>query len=128
LPGLYGRNVQLTTGEVVVADENYLRESIIKPGAKIAAGYDNIMPGYDGQLTEEEIIELVAYIKHLGKKYTQFEPVAPPTAPAPRPAGQNPDQTLPTGTVKPTQAPGVMSPAASSTSAPSAEGTTRKPN
>ncbi len=134
LPGLYGRNVQLTTGEVIVADENYIRESIIKPGVKIAAGYDNIMPGYDGQLTEEQIIELVAYIKHLGKKYEQFEPVAPPTAPAPRPAGQNPDQTLPTGNVKPsmtpsTSPPATVAPAGSApTPPPAAESARPKPN
>ncbi len=134
LPGLYGRNVQLTTGEVIVADENYIRESIIKPGVKIAAGYDNIMPGYDGQLTEEQIIELVAYIKHLGKKYEQFEPVAPPTAPAPRPAGQNPDQTLPTGNVKPSMTPSTSPPAAvapagsAPTPSPASEGTRPKPN
>jgi cytochrome c oxidase subunit 2 len=128
LPGIHGRTIQLTTGEVIQADENYLRESILKPGAKIAGGYENIMPGYEGQLTEEEIIQLVTYIKYLGKSYEQFDPVAPPTAPAPKPAGKNPDQTVPTGTSKPTGEPtdvpgpggDAASPAAPQSPAPSA--------
>lgn len=119
LPGLFGRTVQLTTGEILVADENYIRTSIMKPGAHIAAGFENIMPGYEGQLTDEEVIQLVAYIKQLGKSYDQLEPVQPPTAPAPLPAGKNPDQTVPTGTAKPTGEP-TDKPGPGATAAPTA--------
>jgi cytochrome c oxidase subunit 2 len=66
LGGLYGRPVRLQTGQTVVADEAYLRESIIDPGAKIAAGYDNIMPTFKGLVAEEGILDLIAYIRALG--------------------------------------------------------------
>ena len=46
-------------------DEDYIRESIVKPMAKITAGFDPIMPTYQGQIGEEQILQLVAYIKTL---------------------------------------------------------------
>jgi cytochrome c oxidase subunit 2 len=66
LGGLYGRTVQLQTGQTVVADEAYLRESITDPGAKIVAGYENLMPTFKGLVTEEGILDLIAYIRALG--------------------------------------------------------------
>ncbi len=62
---LYGSTVKLTTGQTVVADDAYLRESILYPTAKIVAGYEPIMPTFKGQITEEELLELIAYIKSL---------------------------------------------------------------
>jgi cytochrome c oxidase subunit 2 len=50
----------------VQADEEYLRESILFPSAKIVAGYDPIMPTFKGQLSEEQILQLLAYIESLG--------------------------------------------------------------
>ncbi len=51
----------------MVADENYLRESIVNPGAKIVAGFKPIMPTYQGQVSEESLMALVAYIKSLSQ-------------------------------------------------------------
>ena len=64
---MFGTGVQLTTGETVKADESYIRESILNPSAKIVAGYQNIMPSFQGQVTEEDLLQLMEYIKSLGK-------------------------------------------------------------
>jgi len=66
LVGVFGRPVLLDDGRTVTADESYVRESILNPGAKIASGFKNIMPTFEGQLSEEEVIGLVAYVKALG--------------------------------------------------------------
>jgi cytochrome c oxidase subunit 2 len=55
----------LEDGRTVIADENYIRESIMSPGAKIVSGFKNIMPVFQGLVTEEQMNELVAYIKSL---------------------------------------------------------------
>ena len=55
----------LQDGHTVIADEAYLRESIRKPSAKIVAGFQPIMPSYKGQVDEEEMIQLIAFIKAL---------------------------------------------------------------
>jgi cytochrome c oxidase subunit 2 len=68
LEGLYGRKVQLTDGREVMADENYLRESILQPAAKIVAGYQPIMPSYQGRVAEEELIQIIAYLKAAGSR------------------------------------------------------------
>jgi cytochrome c oxidase subunit 2 len=68
LSGLFGKTVQLAGGKTVVADEAYIRESILQPAAKIVAGYGLAMPTYQGQTTEEDILQLVEYIKWLGDK------------------------------------------------------------
>ena len=52
-------------GSTVTADDAYLRESILAPNAKIVAGFQPLMPTFQGQLTEEEILALTAYIKSL---------------------------------------------------------------
>ena len=65
MAGLYGRTVLLEGGGNVIADENYLRESILYPSARIVRGYPPIMPSYHSQLTEEQVMDLVSYIKSL---------------------------------------------------------------
>jgi cytochrome c oxidase subunit 2 len=70
LNGVYGARVLLADGSTVVADEAYIRESILQPAARIVAGYQPVMPTFQGQLTEEQVIALTAYIKSL-----QSEPV-----------------------------------------------------
>jgi len=65
LNGVYGSEVALLGGKVVTADDNYIRESIVNPAKKVVAGYQPIMPTYKGQLTEEEILELMSYIESL---------------------------------------------------------------
>lgn len=65
LVGVFGHEVKLQSGETIVADEDYVRESLMTPLAKIVAGYQPIMPTYQGQLSEEQIMQLIAYIKSL---------------------------------------------------------------
>jgi len=67
LLGVYGQPVKLTTGEIVTADDAYVRESILVPQAKIVMGYKPIMPSFQGQLTEEQLNDVIAYIRALGK-------------------------------------------------------------
>jgi cytochrome c oxidase subunit II len=65
LNGVYGAKVLLADGATVTADDSYLRESILQPNAKIVAGYQPLMPTFQGQLTEEQILALTTYIKSL---------------------------------------------------------------
>jgi cytochrome c oxidase subunit 2 len=65
LNGLYGAKVQLADGSMVTAEDAYIRESILEPKAKIVAGYQPLMPTFQGQLTEEQILDLTAYIRSL---------------------------------------------------------------
>ena len=67
LVGVYGKQVQLADGRTVQADENYVRESILNPGAKVVAGFNPIMPSFQGQVSEESLMALVAYVKSLGQ-------------------------------------------------------------
>lgn len=65
LEGIFNKEVKLVGGQTVIADEAYIRESILNPGAKIVEGYQPIMPTFKGQVTEEQIVSLIAYIKSL---------------------------------------------------------------
>jgi cytochrome c oxidase subunit 2 len=65
LNGVFGGTVRLADGSTVTADEGYIRESILDPPAKIVAGYQPLMPSFQGQLTEEQILSLTSYIKSL---------------------------------------------------------------
>lgn len=65
LQGVYGHPVELQNNRSFIADEQYLRESILHPQAKLVAGYPAVMPTYQGQIGEEELMQLVAYIKSL---------------------------------------------------------------
>jgi cytochrome c oxidase subunit 2 len=76
LTGVFGSEVRLATGATVVADETYLRESILNPAAKMVAGFQPLMPTYQGQLSEEELAQLLAYLKSLRR--------SPAGSPAPR--------------------------------------------
>ncbi|MCS6772005.1 MAG: cytochrome c oxidase subunit II [Kiritimatiellae bacterium] len=65
LVGVFGHTVRLADGTEVIADEDYLRESILNPQAKIVAGYAPVMPVFKGIVTEDQLMQLVAYIKSL---------------------------------------------------------------
>ena len=66
LQSFFGHPVQLEGGGTVLADEAYVRESILNPNAKIARGYKpNIMPVFEGQINEEGLLQLMVYIKSL---------------------------------------------------------------
>jgi cytochrome c oxidase subunit 2 len=67
LLGVFGQPVKLTTGETVTADDAYMRESIVLPKAKVVLGYSPIMPSFQGQLTEEQLNNVIAYLRALGK-------------------------------------------------------------
>ena len=75
LVGVFGKPVLLEDGRTVVADENYVRESILNPGAKIVAGFKNIMPSFQGVVNEEQLLSLIAYVKSL-QGSQQAEPVS----------------------------------------------------
>jgi cytochrome c oxidase subunit 2 len=65
LVGLFGQNVQLAGGGTVRADEAYIRESILQPAAKVVAGFEPVMPTFQGVVTEEGVLQLIEYIKSL---------------------------------------------------------------
>lgn len=66
LAGLLGRQVHLADGSSVIADETYVRDSMMEPQKHIVAGYDAIMPSFKNQLNEEEIMAIIEYIRSLG--------------------------------------------------------------
>ena len=68
LQGLFGKTVTLQTGQTVVADEAYVRESILNPSAKVTAGFQPIMPTFQGLVSEEQLLELIEYVKTLRVK------------------------------------------------------------
>jgi cytochrome c oxidase subunit 2 len=87
---LRGESGSTQNWRTVRADEDYIRESIYDPGAKIVAGYENIMPTFKGQVSETELIELIAWIRSLQpgqtpKRNEQFPPpvATPPINPKP---------------------------------------------
>jgi cytochrome c oxidase subunit II len=65
LVGVYGRPVKLADGSTIMADDAYIRESILRPAARVVAGYQPIMPTFQGQINEEGVLQLIAYIKSL---------------------------------------------------------------
>jgi cytochrome c oxidase subunit 2 len=90
LPGETSRPQNWRT---TIADESYIRESIYYPGAKIVAGYEDIMPNYRGQVSEEEIMQLIAFIQSLGRGQTPprvEESPAPVTTPPIRTPAEQP--------------------------------------
>jgi cytochrome c oxidase subunit 2 len=66
LEGLFGSTVPLQDGGTVIADAEYIRDSILLPQSQIAAGYPPIMPTFQNQLSEDEVLKLVAYVESLG--------------------------------------------------------------
>jgi cytochrome c oxidase subunit 2 len=65
LERIFGREVPLANGQFVHADERYIRDSILLPGRDVAAGYPDVMPSFAGRVSEEDILELIAYLKSL---------------------------------------------------------------
>jgi cytochrome c oxidase subunit 2 len=66
LEGFYGKPVPLKDGTVEIADERFIRDAILKPRGQIAAGYEPVMPSYEGKISEDELVQITAYIKSLG--------------------------------------------------------------
>src|SRR5687767_8892770 len=94
LAGLFGRQTPLASGESVVANEAYIRESITNPQAKLVAGFGPIMPTFQGQVTEDQLVQLVAFIKSL-QVASGAAGAVPPARPSPA--------ASPSPTARPTQ-------------------------
>ncbi len=112
LGGIYGQPVHLNNGQTVTADDNYIRESIVNPTAKIVQGFQPIMPSFQGRVTEEQIFDLIAYIQSLGPSAPGApagtgQPLLPGVASPP----PNPPSGLPPGTPPVAPSPGAVQPA-----------------
>jgi cytochrome c oxidase subunit 2 len=90
LQNLFGAQVQLQSGETAIVDEAYVRESILTPGAKVVAGFQPIMPTFQGLVSEEGLLQLIEYVKSL-KTETPVQ-AARPTASGPAPNEATPAQ------------------------------------
>jgi cytochrome c oxidase subunit 2 len=66
LQSIFNSPVPLQDGRIVRADERYIRDSILLPNTEIVAGYDPVMPSFQGRLSEEELFALITYVKSLG--------------------------------------------------------------
>ena len=88
LEGIFGKTVTLQNGQKVVADDNYLRKSILTPASKVVAGYQPVMPMFQGLVNEEALAQLLAYIKSLAPQ-TATLPASPPASPVPESERQN---------------------------------------
>jgi cytochrome c oxidase subunit II len=83
LAGVFGKQVFLTNGQSIKADEGYIRESILNPQAKLVSGFGPIMPTFQGQVSEEQVMQILAFIKSL---QTQGPELAKPGGPMPAPS------------------------------------------
>lgn len=83
LTGVFGSTVRLQGGGTVLADEAYLRESILDPTAKIVEGFAPIMPSYSGKLTEQQMLALIAYIRSISTPAQTGPGASTPGAPTP---------------------------------------------
>ena len=88
LAGLFGKVIHLQNGQSLIADEAYIRESIVSPQSKLLAGYPPIMPTFQGLISEEGLLQLTAYIKSLSAAPAAggAAQTGPALAPAPQPA------------------------------------------
>ncbi len=90
LEGIFGTERRLVGGQTVTADDEYIRNSILNPGSQIVEGYQPIMPTFKGQVTEEQLVALVSYVKSLSGVDASSQPTrapaAQPAAPASAPA------------------------------------------
>ena len=82
LEGIYNKEVRLMGGQTTVADDAYIRNSILNPSSQVVEGYQPIMPTFKGQVTEEQLVSLVAYIKSLSGVTGGTTTGGPATAPS----------------------------------------------
>jgi cytochrome c oxidase subunit 2 len=95
LAGAFGKTTPLQSGESVRVDEGYIRESILNPQAKLVVGFGPIMPTFQGQVSEDQVVQLVAYIKSL-----HAAGQTPATAGSPAPTGSPATAPSPTRNLK----------------------------
>ena len=84
LEGIFNHDVKLVGGQTVKADEEYIKNSILNPSGQVVEGFQPIMPTFKGQVTEEQLLSLVAYIKSLSgdQNAASTTPAAPGASPA----------------------------------------------
>jgi len=73
---LFGKPARMQGGQTLVVDEAYVRESIVNPAARVVAGYQPVMPTFRGTVSEEELLQLIAYIKSLKPPGAEAAPAA----------------------------------------------------
>jgi cytochrome c oxidase subunit 2 len=108
LKGLFGKEQKLANGGSVTINEDYIKESILNPQAKVAEGFQPIMPTFKGQVSEDQINHLVAYIKSLGGNTTATT------------TGSSSNSNKPAGTNKPAGANSTPAANTAATPAPAA--------
>ena len=94
LAGVFGAQTELQSGDKATVDEAYVRESILNPQAKLVKGFGPIMPTFQGQISEDQLVQLVAFIKSLrggGQTQTSVPAASPATTARP---GASPTQNL----------------------------------
>ncbi len=104
LASVYGSKLTLSSGQQITADDAYLREAILNPSQHITQGYAPIMPTYQGQISEEGVIDLVEYIKNLDSDYRVQQTTATTTLP---PEGEGKAGKAPAGKASGTQGSGA---------------------
>ena len=80
LEGVYGHPVPIQQGDdvrFVTADDRYIRDSILLPKSQVVAGYEPVMPSYQGQISEDDLLKIIAYIKSLGNEGGRADERAP---------------------------------------------------
>jgi|HubBroStandDraft_1064217.scaffolds.fasta_scaffold30167_2 cytochrome c oxidase subunit 2 len=95
LAGVYGSHLTLSTGQTIAVDDEYLRQAILNPSQHITQGFAPIMPTYQGQISEDGVIALVEYLKHLNSDYrlqqtTNTTELVPEKEAGTTPAGKTP--------------------------------------
>lgn len=68
LEGVYGKPEKLANGQTRVVDESLIREALLQPNSVVLPGFAPVMPTFKGQLTEEQVLNLIAYVKSLGSE------------------------------------------------------------
>ena len=66
LEGLFGRPIPLSDGRTVLADERFIRDAVLLPNENVPAGYEANMPSYRGRISEEELLDIIEYVKSKG--------------------------------------------------------------
>jgi cytochrome c oxidase subunit 2 len=92
LMGIYGKSQLLSDGRTIIVDDNYIRESVLNPNAKIVAGFQPIMPTFNGIVSEDQLLSIMAYIKSLQSAQGPNAQVTPAREPVPGTA-QAPQQS-----------------------------------
>jgi cytochrome c oxidase subunit 2 len=93
LAGIFGKDQQVQSGQTVTVNEGYIRESITNPQAKLVVGFGPIMPTFQGQVSEDQLMQLIAYIKSLHASAETTPTVAASPSPTARP-GASPTRNI----------------------------------